>query len=99
MFNLKASYSGDSYEHKLCSFHSGFIFYRYEMDCMSNLYKSKQYDLIDMFYDTSRYLDDIFIIENPEFEKQFPDIYSTELQLNKANTSNTETFFLDSNIM
>ena len=69
------------------------------MDCMSNLYKSKQYDLIDMFYDTSRYLDDIFIIENPEFEKQFPDIYSTELQLNKANTSNTETFFLDSNIM
>ena len=27
---------------------------------MCNLHKSKQYDLIDMFNDTPRYLDDIF---------------------------------------
>ena len=46
---------------------------------MSNLHKSKQYDLIDMFNDTSRYLDDIFTIDNPEFEKHIPDIYPTEL--------------------
>ena len=52
---------------------------------MSNLQKSKQYNLIDMFNDTSRYLDDIFTIDNPEFEKHIPDIYPTELQLNKAN--------------
>ena len=65
---------------------------------MSNLHKSKQYDLIDMFNDTSRYLDDIFTIDNPEFEKHIPDIYSTELQLNKAITSDKETSFLDLNI-
>ena len=36
---------------------------------MSNLHKSKQYDLIDMCNDTSRYIDDIFTIDNPGFEK------------------------------
>ena len=65
---------------------------------MSNLHKSKQYDLIDMFNDTSRYLDDIFTIDNPEFEKHIPDIYPTELQLNKAITSDKETSFLELNI-
>ena len=35
-----------------------------------NFYKSKRHDLIDMFNDTSRYLDDIFTIDNPEFEKK-----------------------------
>ena len=47
-----------------------------------------------MFNDTSRYLDDIFTISNPEFEKHIPDIYPTELQLNKANTSDKENYFL-----
>ena len=54
---------------------------------MSNLHKSKQYDLLYMFNDTSRYLDNMFTIDNPEFEKHISDIYQTELQLNKANTS------------
>ena len=49
------------------------------------LHKSKRHDLIDMFNDTSRYLDDIFTIDNPEFEKYIPDIYPAKLQLNKAN--------------
>ena len=65
---------------------------------MSNIYKSEQCDLIDMFNDTSRYLDDIFTIDNHEFEKNIPDIYPTELQLNKANISDEETSFLDLNI-
>ena len=43
--------------------------YCYERDFMSNLQMSKRFDLIDMFNDTSRYLDDIFTIDNPEFEK------------------------------
>ena len=70
----------------------------YEWDFMSNLHKSKRCDLIDMFNDTSRYIDDIFTIDNPEFEKHIPDIYPTELQFNKANTSDKETSFLDLNI-
>ena len=65
---------------------------------MSNLHKSKRHDLIDMINDTSRYLDDIFTIDNPESEKYFSDIYPAELQLNKANTSDKETSFLDLNI-
>ena len=72
--------------------------YCYERDFMSDLQKSKRFDLIDMFNDTSRYLDDIFTIDNPEFEKHIHDIYPAELQLNKANTSDKETSFLDLNI-
>ena len=48
-----------------------------------------------MFNDTSRYLDDISTIDNPELERHNPDIYATELQLNKANTSDKDTSFLD----
>ena len=71
--------------------------YCYERDFMSDLQKSKRFDLIDMFNDTSRYLEDIFTIDNPEFEKHISDIYPAELQLNKANTSDKETSFLDLN--
>ena len=62
------------------------------------LHKSIRYDLIDMFNDTSRYLYDIFTIDNPEFMKHIPDIYPPELQLNKANTSDKETAFFDLNV-
>ena len=72
--------------------------YCYERDFMSDLQKSKRFDLIAMFKDTSRYLDDIFTIDNPEFEKHTSDIYPAELHLNKANTSDKETSFLDLNI-
>ena len=65
---------------------------------MSNLHKSKQYDPIDLFNDTSRYLDDIVTIDKPEFKKHIPDKYLTDIQLNKANTSDKETDFLDLNI-
>ena len=37
-------------------------------------------------------------IDNPEFEKYIPDIYPAELQLNKANTSDKGTSFLNLNI-
>ena len=69
-----------------------------QRDFMSYLHKSKQYDIIDMLNDTSRYLDDIFTINNHEFEKHILEIYQTELQLNKANTSDKETSFLDLDI-
>ena len=60
--------------------------YCYERNFMSDLQKSKRYGLIDMFNDTSRYLDDLFTIDNHEFQKNIPDIYPAELPLNKANT-------------
>ena len=72
--------------------------YCYESDFMSNLQKSKRFDLIDKFNYTSRCLDDIFIIDYPEFAEHIPDIYQRELQLNKANTSDKDTSFLDLNM-
>ena len=68
--------------------------YSSERDFMPQLHKSKRYDYIDMLNDTSQYLDVIFIIDDPDFEKNIPDIYPTELQLNKAYTSDKETSFL-----
>ena len=65
---------------------------------MSNIQKYKQFDLIDMFKETSRYLDDIYTIDNPEFAEHNNNIYPRELQLNKANTSDKEPSFLDLNI-
>ena len=44
---------------------------------------------------TSRYLDDLLNIDNPYFEQMVGRIYPTELQLNKANSSDTEAPFLD----
>ena len=72
--------------------------YCYERDFLSNLQKSKRFDLIDKFNHTSRYLDDILTIDNPAFAENIPDIYPRELQLNKANTSDKETSLLYLNI-
>ena len=54
-----------------------------------------QADVIKAFNSTSRYLDDLLNIDNPYFEGMVNQIYPSELQLNKANTSDTEAPFLD----
>ena len=69
-----------------------------ERDFISNLQISKWFDLVDKFNNTSRYLDDIFTIDNPEFAEHIPDIYPRELQLNKENTADRDTSFLNLNI-
>ena len=65
---------------------------------MRSLAKEKRYDLIDAFNSTSRYLDDLLNIDNIHFEHMVHRIYPAELQLNKANASNTEAAFLDLNL-
>ena len=50
------------------------------------------------FNSTSRYLDDLLNTDNPYFEQMVGQIYPTELQLNKANSSDTEALFLDLNL-
>ena len=52
-----------------------------------------QADFIEAFNSTSRYLDDLLNIDNPYTEGKVNQIYSPELQLNKANTSDTEARF------
>ena len=56
------------------------------------------FDLIDTFNLTSRYLDDLLNIDNIHFEHMVHRIYPAELQLNKANTSDTIAAFLDLNL-
>ena len=65
----------------------------YERDFMKNLSSDKQADVIKAFNSTSRYLDDHLNIDNPYFEGMVNQIYPSELQLNKANTSDTEAPF------
>ena len=52
-------------------------------------------EIIKAFKSTSRYLDDLLNIDSPYFEGMVNRIYPPELQLNKANTSDTEAPFLD----
>ena len=51
--------------------------------------------VIDAFNTTSRYLDDILNINNVFFDNMASQIYPSELQLHKANTSDTKAAFLD----
>ena len=67
----------------------------YERDFMTSLSNDNQADIIKAFNSTSRYLDDLLNIDNPYFEGMVNQIYPPELQLNKANTSDTEAPFLD----
>ena len=67
----------------------------YERDFMTSLSDVKQAEIIEAFKSTSRYLDDFLNIDNPYFEGMVNRIYPPELQLNKANTSDTEAPFLD----
>ena len=61
---------------------------------MMSLSEYKQADVIDAFYTTSRYLDDILNINNVYFDNMVSQIYPSELQLNKANTTDSEDIFL-----
>ena len=67
----------------------------YEGDFMISLSVDKQADIIDAFNTTSRYLDDTLNINNVYFDIMVSQIYPSVLQLNKANTSDTEAVFLD----
>ena len=62
---------------------------------MKDLSSDNQADVIKAFNSTSRFLDALPNIDNPYFEGMVNQIYPSELQLNKANTSDTEAPFLD----
>ena len=67
----------------------------YERDFMMSLSDDEQADVTDAFNSTSRYLDDISKLNNVYFDNMVSQIYPPELQLDKANTSDTEAAFLD----
>ena len=62
---------------------------------MDSLNHDNQADVIEAFNSSSRYLDDLLNIDNPYFEGMVKQIYPPELQLNKANNTDTKAPFLD----
>ena len=64
----------------------------YERNFMKSLSRENKADIIEAFNSTSRYLDNIY------FDQMVDRIYPTELQLNRANSSDTEAPFLDLNL-
>ena len=62
---------------------------------MKSLSRKNQADIIEAFNSTSRYLDDLLDIDNIYFEHMVDRVYPAELQLSKANSSDTEAPFLD----
>ena len=75
-----------------------FPFFCYERDFVKSLSREYQADIIEAFNSTSRYLDDLLNIDNIYFDQMVDRIYPTELQLNRANSSDTEAPFLDLNL-
>ena len=67
----------------------------YERDFMLSLSEDNKSDDIEAFNSTSRYLHDLLDIDNNFFDSMVNRIYPSELQLNKANVSDTEVSFLD----
>ena len=65
----------------------------YERDFMKSLSRKNQADIIEAFNSTSRYLDDLLNNDNIYFGQMVDPIYPTELQLNRANSSDTEAPF------
>ena len=62
---------------------------------MMSLSDDKQADVIDAFNTTSRYLDDSLNTNNVYFDNMVRQIYPSELQLDTANTSDTDAAFLN----
>ena len=67
--------------------------FRYERDFMKSLSGENHADISEPFNSTSRGLDDLLTIGNIYFEHMFDWIYPAELQLNKANSSDSEAPF------
>ena len=65
----------------------------YKKDFMTSLSDDNQADIIQAFKSISRDLDHLLNIDNPYFEGMVNQIYPLELELNKANTSDTDAPF------
>ena len=71
------------------------ILFCYERDFMLSLSEDNQSDGIEGFNSISQCLDDLFNNDNDFFDSMVNRIYPSELQLNKANVSDTKASFLD----
>ena len=70
----------------------------YERDFMKSLSRKNEADIIAAFDSTSKYLHDLLNTDNIYFELMVGPIHPPELQINKANSSDTEAPILDLNL-
>ena len=63
-----------------------------------SLSEEKQSEIIGAFSLTSRYLYDLLNIDNKYFDGLIRQIHPSELQLNKANSSETEASFFNDHL-
>ena len=78
---------------KCASLVADLFLFCYERDFIMSLTDDTQADVVDAFNTTSRYLDGILNINDVYFDNMVSQIYISELQLNKANTSDAEAAF------
>ena len=57
---------------------------------MLSLSDNNQADVVEAFDSIARYLNDLLNIDNSYFKQMVSQIYPTELQINKANSSDTK---------
>ena len=62
---------------------------------MMSLSVENKSEIIEAFSLTSRYLDGLLNVDNTYYDGLISQIYPPELQLNKANSSDTEATFLE----
>ena len=67
--------------------------YLFGLGFMMSLSDDNQADIIYAFNTTSRYFDDSLNINNVYFDNMVSQMYPSELQLNKANTSDNKAVF------
>ena len=72
---------------------SDLLLFCYERDSMLSLSDKNHADLVEAFYSTAIYLDDLLNIDNPYFAQMVSQMYPTELQLNEVNHSDTDAPF------
>ena len=60
---------------------------------MLSLFYNNHAYVIEALNSTTRYLDDLLNINNPYFKRMVGQMYPAKLQLNKANSYDTETPF------
>ena len=62
---------------------------------MNNLLRSKKYGLARLLSNTSRYIDDLCIINYKHFDSLIPEIYPTSLEASRSGDDNKCTEYLD----
>ena len=69
--------------------------YSYESEFIQSLLSTGRKQLASRFNFTYRYIDDVFSINNPEFENYLGHMYPVELEIKDTTDSNTFASYLD----